>query len=285
MVVFIFIRFSRSRFELFTMIVGVAHPDFDVGSIFGNIWVKDANLERADGWKMSDDTGSCFVSYFNHEWHKPLDIDYGSCIPFGDPSCRRSVSVSSSFEVDVVLHALNKEKDQVYLIFHGKHVQPLSKFWDEDREAECGTIQLESEVGRVLVNYILLKTAVDASMELTFGSSNPTVPVRISGSIFAYYGDNVAKDNGGILGQYKAEIFRANNFELTGEQVLLPLHKSLLAVPANGCLKIEAFLMDVESKKVIVRDKMDFRARPGNADDNWCIKGGEYSFNLRVAWS
>lgn len=285
MAAFIFIRYSRSRFELFTMSVSVSDPDFDKGSIFGKLLVKDALGARADGWKRKDAKDFCYISCFNNEWHDSLDIVYDSLIPFGDPSCRRSVPASSSVEVDLLLHAMSESKDQCYLIFHGKHNESLSKFWDEDQEeTKCGTLKFERDIGRVLVNFILLKDAVDASMKLTCTSTNPDVPIQICGSIMAYYGDDVVKDDGGILGQYKATIFRTNKFQLTGEQVVLPLHRSLLAVPTNGCLKIEAFFMNVESKEEYVRGRSNYRSKPGT-DENWTLNCRSFSINLKVAWS
>ncbi|GJT73956.1 hypothetical protein Tco_1033242 [Tanacetum coccineum] len=130
------------------------------------------------------------------------------------------------------------------------------------------------------MDYVVLKDAADTTMELAFNSD---VLVRVSGSIMAYYGDDVLKDCG-FLGQYKALIFRTNSphNELIGHQQL-PLHKSALAVPANGCLKIEAFLMDVDSKKIIVNEMMEYCARPGGFS-NWNIEGKKCSFNLTVGW-
>ncbi|GKC17653.1 hypothetical protein Tco_1014435 [Tanacetum coccineum] len=232
---------------------------------------------------MSDKKDCCFVSYFNREWHEPLSTFNGSCIPFGDPSCRHSVPVSSSIEFRVLIHASSKNKDQYYKICYCKHVQNLSKFWNGVPKGECGTLNFESDDGLVLLNYVILKEAVDASMELMFSSSSD-VPLQVCGSIMAYYGDGVVKDDGGIIGQHKAVIFRTKKSELIGKQVPLQLHKSALAVPANGCLKIEAYLKDVKSKKVIVDETMVYRASPGNAD-NWCIEYGKYSFKLKVAWS
>ena len=92
-------------------------------------------------------------------------------------------------------------------------------------------------------------------MDLKFNSKER---VQVDGYIVAYYGGDVLKDCDNFLGQYNAVIFRTNQYALIGDQVLA-LHKSTLAVPANGCLKIEAFLMDVDSKEVIVDKTMEFR--------------------------
>ncbi|PWA99248.1 AAA+ ATPase domain-containing protein [Artemisia annua] len=278
-------RFSRSRFELFTMRVFVAHPAFDKGSIFGKIWVNDENLARSD-WTMAHDD-HCYVSYFDHEWHQPLNITYGSLIPFGDPSCRRSVPISNPLKVHVLLHAMSDDKQHCYLLFHGRNDEILSRKWydmEQDAEcpeAECGAMELESRVGTVLINYILLKNAVDALMELQFWSHKHNVSVKIHGSIIAYYGEDLIKD-GDILGRYKAVIFRTTNFTSTERKGALPLHRSLLAVPANKCLTIKANLVDVTSGKNYVHEE-SYRAAPGK-DDNLLIECNYFSINLKVSW-
>ncbi|GJU61154.1 putative reverse transcriptase domain-containing protein [Tanacetum coccineum] len=268
-------EYLNSRFEVFSMSVSVPHSTLDECDIFGTVSVIDTYGTRADGWTMSDKKDCCFVSYFNREWHEPLSTFNGSCIPFGDPSCRHSVPVSSSIEFRVLIHASSKNKDQYYKICYCKHVQNLSKFWNGVPKGECGTLNFESDDGLVLLNYVILKEAVDASMELMFSSSSD-VPLQVCGSIMAYYGDGVVKDDGGIIGQHKAVIFRTKKSELIGKQVPLQLHKSALAVPANGCLKIEAYLKDVKSKKVIVDETMwlgakcktsSYRDKNGRGDD------------------
>ena len=77
---------------------------------------------------------------------------------------------------------MSESKDQCYLIFHGKRNEPLSKFLEEEPKTKCGTLKFESDIGRVLVNFILLKEVVDASMEVTFRLSNPGDHVEICGS-------------------------------------------------------------------------------------------------------
>ncbi|GJY96640.1 arginine--tRNA ligase, chloroplastic/mitochondrial [Tanacetum coccineum] len=270
-----------SRFELFTMNVGVTHSNFDQGNIFGSVSVVDTYGSRPDGWIKLDVKDCCYVSYFNHEWYDSVGTYNGSYIPFGDPSCRHSIPFASSIEVQVLLHATSKKKDQCYLLCNSKDAADLSKFWDDKSEdTKCGTLKFDGKDGRILMDYIVIKHAIDTTMELTFDSK---VPVRVCGSIMAYYGDDVLKDCG-FLGQYKALIFRTDPVHNTfiGHQQL-PLHKSALAVPANGCLNIEAFLIDLESKKTIVDTRVKYLARPGSVDE-WKIEGKNFTFNLKVAW-
>ncbi|GJU13291.1 hypothetical protein Tco_1135687 [Tanacetum coccineum] len=276
-------KYLNSRFEIFSMNVDVADLTLDEYDIFGTVSVIDTFGARADGWTMSDENDRCFVTYFKREWHNPLGTFNGSCIPLGDPSCRRSVPVSSSVDVRVLVQVSSKNRDRYYKICYVPHVESFSDFWAGQGKAKSGTLQFKSKAGLVGLNYILLKEAVDASIELTF-SSPSVVSLQVCGQIIAYYGDSLVKDDGGILGQLKAVLFRTGKSELNGNQVPLELHKSVVAVPVDGCLMIEAFLMDVKTNKVIVDDMIEYRAKPGNAD-NWSIKCKGYSFNLKVAWS
>ncbi|GJT23046.1 hypothetical protein Tco_0892983 [Tanacetum coccineum] len=250
-------KYLNSRFEIFSMTVDVADLTLDEYDIFGTVWVIDTLGARADGWTMSDENDCCFVTYFKREWHNPVGTFNGSCIPFGDPSCRRSVPVSSFVEVHVLVQVSSKNRDRYYKICYVPHVESFSDFWAGQGKVKSGTLQFSSNAGLVGLNYILLKEAVDASMELTF-SSPSDVSLQVCGSIMAYYGDGVVKDDDGTLGQLKAVLFRTKKSELNGNQVPLEMHKSVLAVPADGCLMTEAFLMDVKTKKVIVDEMMEY---------------------------
>ncbi|GKC69038.1 hypothetical protein Tco_1114921 [Tanacetum coccineum] len=264
------------------MNVDVADLTLDEYDIFGTVSVIDTFGARADRWTMSDENDCCFVTYFKCEWHNLLGNFNDSCIPFGDPSCRCSVPVSSSIDVHVLGQVSSKNRDHYYKICYILHVESFSDFWAGHRKAMSGTLQFESKAGLVGLNYILLKEAVDASIELTF-SLPSVVSLQVCGQIIAYYGDGLVKDDGGILGQLKAVLFRTGKSELNGNQVPLEMHKSVMVVLVDGFLMIEAFLMDFKTNKVIVDDLIEYRAKPGNAD-NWSIKCKGYSFNLKVAW-
>ncbi|GJV25586.1 hypothetical protein Tco_1378281, partial [Tanacetum coccineum] len=165
-----------------------------------------------------------------------------------------------------LVQVLSKNRDRYYKICYVPHVESFSDFWAGQGKAKSGTLQFESKAGLVGLNYILLKEAVDASIELTFSSSS-VVSLQVCGQIIMYYGDGLVKDDGGILGQLKAVLFRTGKYELNGNQVPLEMHKSVVAVPVDGCLMIEAFLMDVKTNKVIVDDMIEYRAKLGNADN------------------
>lgn len=285
MVVWIFIRNERlnSRFEIFSMNVRVAHSSFDKGSVYGNVSVLDTYRSKPDGWVSIDKEDDCYVSYFNREWYEPEDINNDSCIPFGDPSCLQSIPFGSSIEVEVLLQATSEEKDQIYLLTNCKGSPPLSGFWsDEDSNLKYGTLRYAGEEGHVLLNYALIKNAVDTKVDLTF--KHVRGAARAFGDIVAYYGDDVLGDRG-FLGHYYALIFRADPTQYIGMQgdQILPLLKSTLAVPVNGLLKIKALLTDVDSGEVIVDDSVEFTQSPDGVSIE-SIQSVIGSFELRVDW-
>ncbi|GJW47949.1 arginine--tRNA ligase, chloroplastic/mitochondrial [Tanacetum coccineum] len=146
----------------------------------------------------------------------------------------------------------SKNRDCYYKICYVPHVESFSDFWARQGKAKSGTLQFESKAGLVGLNYILLKEVVDASIELTF-SSPSVVSLQVCSQIIAYYRDGLVKDVV-YLGSSGLVLFRTGKSELNGNQVPLEMHKSVVAVPVDGCLMIEAFLMDVKTNKVIVDD-------------------------------
>ncbi|GJS43105.1 hypothetical protein Tco_0568148, partial [Tanacetum coccineum] len=272
----------NSRFEIFSMNVSVSSSYFDKGTIFGTISVVDI-YRSADGWVMFDEQDDCHVSYFNREWHHPVDMYNGSYIPLENPSCVHSIPFSSSIKVSVLVKATSEKKDQTYLICNCKTTTDLSEFWAGHSNTKCGTLRFEGKDGRILLDYVVLKDAVDTTMKLTF---NRVKHVRVQGSIVACYGDDVLGNNG-FLGQYNAVIFEADPTKFIGykPQQELPLHKSALAVPANGSLKIKVFLQDVDSGDIIMDDMKEYRKSESlNGYSILKIEGEKGTFVFRLKW-
>ncbi|PWA97494.1 hypothetical protein CTI12_AA028640 [Artemisia annua] len=240
----------------------------------------DKFRSRPDGWELFDKEDDCHVSYFKREWHSPVDISNGALVHFENPSSLHSIPFSSPIEVSALVKATSKEKDQTYVICNCKGTQKVSEFWAGDSNIECGTFKIDGEDGHINLHYILLKDALDTTMELMF---NHVKTVRVRGTIVAYYGDDIVGD-GGFLGQYKALIFEADPSKSIGHKKPhpLPLHKSTLAVPANGSLKIEAHLVDVDSNKAIVNHMKEFRE--SMSPSIWKMPFGKGSFEFRVNW-
>lgn len=153
----------------------------------------------------------------------------------------------------------------------------------------------ESESGFIQIYYMLLKDAVDSKMELSFESSY-SKGLKVCGYISASYGKGVLDELKDADKEYHhALIFKADGMlVLPGKK--LDLHKSVLAIPANGDLILEAHLKDAKSGETIM-DKRDNRVTYSVVTNKgfrkWkipvSVKGrGESligSFNLTLEWS
>nr|GEZ52057.1 arginine--tRNA ligase, chloroplastic/mitochondrial [Tanacetum cinerariifolium] len=152
-------------------------------------------------------------------------------------------------------------RDQTYLLCNGSHRVDLKKFCGCHLSARCGTIKFDREDRRILLDYVAVKDAVDTTMQLMF---KPVRAVRISGSITASYGKDIHGDCGFLA------LFAA-------------LHKSAMAVPANGCLKMQANLVDVDTKQRIVDETKDISVSGSSDSVNiWKFKCDIGFFELTV---
>ncbi|PWA89098.1 arginine--tRNA ligase, cytoplasmic [Artemisia annua] len=219
----------NSRFEILSMNVEVAHSSFDRGSIYGDVSVLDTYLSRPDGEEV---------------------ISNGTYVSPKDPSSLHSIPFESSIKVSVMVIATSEEKDQTYLLANcmgTPGTRDLNQFWSDKSNLMYGTINCDGRDGRVLLDYVAIKNAVDTKMKLTASTD-----LRVYGKILACYGDEVLGGRG-FLGQYYALIFNAYPSECIrinkGEPV--PLLRSTLAVPADRKLKIEAHLTDADTGEVI----------------------------------
>ncbi|PWA77722.1 hypothetical protein CTI12_AA222320 [Artemisia annua] len=240
----------NSRFEILSMNVEVAHSSFDRGSIYGDVSVLDTYLSRPDGWVKYGKDDACYVSYYNRQWYEQEVISNGTYVSPKDPSSLHSIPFESSIKVSVMVIATSEEKDQTYLLANcmgTPGTRDLNQFWSDKSNLMYGTINCDGRDGRVLLDYVAIKNAVDTKMKLTASTD-----LRVYGKILACYGDEVLGGRG-FLGQYYALIFNAYPSECIrinkGEPV--PLLRSTLAVPADRKLKIEAHLTDADTGEVI----------------------------------
>ncbi|GJR65927.1 arginine--tRNA ligase, chloroplastic/mitochondrial, partial [Tanacetum coccineum] len=277
--------YPNSRFEIFSMNVSVLHSQFDEGYVTGRVtFVDKCRLSNSDGWVGLDKKNNCYVSYFDREWYNAVAIYNGSYIPLGNTSSVHSVPFSSSIEVALMIKATSKERDQSYLIYNGNAGADLTKFWNGDLNTMCGTIKRESKDGRILLDFVAIKDAVDTTMELTF---NPVKDARLSGSITASYGNDILGD-ANFFGQYTALIFNADSttkYIGCKKPHLLPLHKSAMAVPVNGCLTMHADLVDADTERRIVDKKRKLRkSESSNGVSRWTFGCDKGFFELTVKW-
>ncbi|GJX14023.1 arginine--tRNA ligase, chloroplastic/mitochondrial [Tanacetum coccineum] len=293
-------RCENPRFEMFSMFVTI-FSDFQEGNLCGHIRVSDAYGIVPDGWVtlFADEIGH--VCYYKRCWCDPSRIKNDSFIWFGNPSSRHAVAFSSSIEIHMDLTITTQKekdcKDACYEIYIESE-QKLS-FWEEQNKTKCDTLSYESNDGILQIHYILLRDAVDTTMEFRFESHVPNlIGFKVHGHVFAYYGDGVLDEKHRCMQMfYEAVIFQTDGaYVLAGEK--LQLQRSVLSVPANGCLMIKAFLKDVKSGEVIVDTTHEYRAIPTGISE-WKMpvpakngknggkgeKGEKGTFYFTVNWS
>ncbi|GJW74755.1 arginine--tRNA ligase, chloroplastic/mitochondrial [Tanacetum coccineum] len=274
------------RFELFCMNVHISHSSFKKGYVFGNVSLKDTDGLVSDRRLPVDKNDHGHVSYFYHDWNDKIGICNNAYLFFGNPSPRGSVSFSSVIEIYAILYATTLEKDKCFQICKCQTPIDLSKFWAEGLNYKRSTLTIESKDGCILIDYIMLRDAVDTAMELRFESpDDPLIKAPVSGHIFAYYGDGVLDDCDDFRQHcYKAVVFHADGNSAV-EVGPLTLKRSVLAVPANGYLMIEALFVDVNSGKIVFKRKKEFPAKThGFSKYRMPLKKNCF-FNLTLEWS
>ncbi|GJW92405.1 arginine--tRNA ligase, chloroplastic/mitochondrial [Tanacetum coccineum] len=218
-----------------------------------------------DGWSELSGNDVGFVSYFERYWCNPMRIKNDSFQSFGNPSSQHAVAFTSFIEIhaSLVVTSLEKgdRKDACYTICNSKSKEEekkLKKFWEEDRQVKCDYMSFRSKAGVLRIYYILLRDVIDVTMELRYVSPLPDLEgFKVRGHVFAYY-DGVLNE----VDDTKKMCYKAIVFKTYGARVLagdtLELNKSVLAVPANSCLMIEAFLQDVKSGEMIVDQTLPY---------------------------
>ncbi|GKE60072.1 hypothetical protein Tco_1510439, partial [Tanacetum coccineum] len=255
---------ENPRFEMFSMFVSI-YSHFQEGNLCGYIRVSNVYGLMPDGWVTSftDDIGH--VYYYTRPWCNSLRINNNSSIWFGNPSSCHAVAFSSSIEIHMHLVITTQKekdcKDACYEIY-SEYERKLSS-WEEDKKSKCDTLSYPSKDGLLQIHYILLRDAVDTTMEFRFESRVPNLNgFKVRGYVFSYYGDGVLGEKDDSMQMfYKAIIFKTDcACVLAGDK--LQLERSVLSVPANGCLMIEAFLEDDKSGEVIVNVTYKYPAIP-----------------------
>ncbi|GKB60314.1 hypothetical protein Tco_0916500, partial [Tanacetum coccineum] len=174
-----------------------------------------------------------------------------------------------------------------------KEEKKLKKFWEEDRQVKCEYMSFRSKAGVLRIYYILLRDAIDVTMELRYVSPLPDLEgFKVRRHVFAYY-DGVLNEVDDTKKMYKAIVFKTYGARVLAGATL-ELNKSVLAVPANGCLMIEAFLQDVKSGEMIVDQTLPYPVIPeGSIKWNMPVRvpgkkrkrGTKGTFILTLNWS
>nr|GEY80802.1 arginine--tRNA ligase, chloroplastic/mitochondrial [Tanacetum cinerariifolium] len=122
----------------------------------------------------------------------------------------------------------------------------VSAFGDHS-ESSCKFLVAGGDDGHIQMHFVLLWDAVDATIKVKFGMVSNR---RVCGEILTYYGYFDYGDDNLVKSFYKASLFESCNGSIR-EGGDVPLMRSLLDVPFNCYLIIEARLTKFKSKKVI----------------------------------
>lgn len=288
MVVLIFVRPIKlnPRFEMFSMNVHVKHSSFKMGDVFGIVSLIDTDGVLADTRLPLDENGNGHVSYYYRNWYEASSIKNDGIVHFGNPRPRYSAPFTSILEVYLRLYATTIERDQCFLLCMSTFPIDMSKFWAETLDYERSSLVFKGENATIGLEYIALRDAIDTSMELSFNSPhNPLLKASFKGHIFAYY-DGVLDGLDSLTQHgYKIVLLHDNsNSGLTVKDGPLPLQRSVLAVPANGALIIEALFFDVETGEVILRSKDKLDPKPKGSSE--CrMPWRSCFFSLIVKWN
>ncbi|PWA54176.1 arginyl-tRNA synthetase, class Ic [Artemisia annua] len=274
---------KNSRLEVFSFSTAAIKQINPVpsGEVFGLISVADKyGLLSSDQGLHFFEPEVAHVPLFYHDWCNPVKmIDWG-LIYLGNPGSSHSVPFTSSIEFRMELY-VTKKKNASYQLCNHKIELDLSNFWGEKSDSACGVLTVEGEDGPTYMFYVLLKDAVDAALEIRFETACDR---RVHGYVVAFYGDDffyececLPSDKDG----YMALLFLPNTSSVL-TNCIIPLIRSVLAVPTKGSLIIKAYLED-ESGEVIMNDTCKFKSQLEGCSSN-TIRGTDCSLEVKVDW-
>lgn len=271
----------NSRFELFSIRPLVIDPEFETGNMFGLISISDKYGSRSGGGSHLFEPDYPYVHLFNHEWCDPINMRNGRVIYLGNPSSHGSVPFSTSIEIRMELYVTTERKESCFQLYNRKFKMNLSDIWDDKSNSKCGRYNVKGEDGKIRMHYILIKEAVDTAMKVSFRAGNHC---RVHGDIFAYYGGNSFSYDcpRGTKDCYMALL--SSSYLEDGP---ISLKRSVMAVPNDASLIIEACLVDVDTNEVILSGCYEFlRPTKGCSSEGTLdgLEGTTCSLELKVDW-
>ncbi|GKB39533.1 hypothetical protein Tco_0884475 [Tanacetum coccineum] len=264
----------NSRFEMFSINPSVT-PDSEIitGRLFGIIAVSDKYGLLSDGAYHLCEADFAYVPLFDLDWRHSKYILNGGDLFLGNPSSHHSVPFSSSIELRMELYVTTNMKDGCFQLCSHKSVIQLSDFWKKKSDSMCAYLDAKGEGGSTRLHYILLKDAVDTDLKVRF-KTEKIRGHKVSVYIYAYYGSEFQygradKDS------YTPTLFQSKYPILLKDGCEICLKRSMMAVPKNGSLIIQARLIEVsESKQVILNDFWEFiMPTIGNETEGSCKEG------------
>ncbi|PWA96819.1 arginine-tRNA ligase [Artemisia annua] len=270
------------RFEMFSMSVDLSDSSFKNGALFGTVSLIDTDGLLYDERLPLNENEHGHVAYFYREWHAAIGIGQNAVVYFGSPSPCYIVPFLSVLEIYVRLFVTTA--DMSFVMCNRPTPINLSKIWVDQENYIRGTLSFECDDGRILMEYIALRDAVDTTMELSLESPNdPLLKECVSGCIFAYYDKMLDHLDDLRQRDYKAVIFEAPENDSELKVGPLPLHKSVMAVPVDGTLVFEAQFFD-KSGKVILDTTSRFGAKTQDRSE-WLMPLKNCFLKLTIKWS
>lgn len=249
--------------------------------MFGTILISDGHSVRWDGWGLTNAPDHGFVGLFDSDGPYSVDIISGLPMYLGNPTSRYLVPLSSNMATCVELYARTEWNDDLFELGKGCFDTDLKGFLEnEEADTRRCLWTCSGQDGYVQMFYILLKDAVDCAIKVTYDGSTEDSG-EVFAEIFAYYGGDFFKKGDPFEKKfYTACLFR-NRLDPNIPEI--PLERSMLAVPANGSIVIEATLFDVDSWDMIMSGDCTFLAQ--STDNVRTIGGSCGSFRVSVDWS
>ncbi|GJZ29949.1 arginine--tRNA ligase, chloroplastic/mitochondrial [Tanacetum coccineum] len=217
------------------------------GKLFGIISISNKYGLLSDGESHFFQPDFAHVPLFNHDWCNTINMIDDELVYLGNP------------KID------------------------LSAFWDKKSDGECGHLSVVGENGSTDMYYMVLKDAVDTTLEVKFETN--TLSREVSGYVLAYYGDDflyecqsedITKD------YYTTLLFLADRHVLKPGKI--QLIKSMLAVPTKGSLVINAYLEDARYGEVILKKSCIFKSQLRGCSYGTLSGWEDCSLHLKVDW-
>ncbi|PWA47052.1 60 kDa jasmonate-induced protein [Artemisia annua] len=275
---------------------GTAHSKV-VGSghqLFGSI--------QAAGFSL--DPASPPFDIFNHKFNDSIAVHkLGSLSPHC--ICYCSIPFSTSVKIAAELYvttdnAVDMNSEHEYIRYFGG-ASGASQIYNDVFEVcnDCAVINfsdyfakrpnggsssytLNGRDGCLKLYYVALKYVVDAALEIVFVATSEET--KVAGRVMAYYGKIFD------YGCSPAEVddYKAMLFETEQPEVIKPgkinLMQSVLSVPAQFSLIIDANLSDSTSGAIILSGVYEFLVPADGGIMVGCIKGNDCSLELIVDW-
>ncbi|CAL5391801.1 unnamed protein product [Camellia sinensis] len=252
--------------KVFILIKDMGHIGRPMVEVFS------VRINRIDGEKLygtitvTDGLSTQFI--YNRSRDHYESISPGETALLTGPA--RSISASDSFTIDVAL----KDKDKLSPDDDVSSEQIPWNVYDSNKYNEPLYDDVPGKNGSVTVNYVVLRKALEATVEVTLVNRGGENSLPVYGLLTARNGNFM---NESVLFRKKSD----EHVDVRPEQPI-PLSRSVVAVPSNSSLIVWAGLMDHNGE--IAKGTAEFPAQlSGTAQKN--IFGQDGEIRVKVTWS